>query len=336
MDLEKNDPDVVDDLWQQYLIKPSDKVLSQLLVAYEPLVKKIVGVYLKKKPANLDYDDLFQAGRMGLIDAISRFTPDKGASFKTYASIRIRGSILDEINSMDWTPRSVRKNIRSVISSIEKFYSNGGANGHIAHAVAEDTDFEKSNVEKIISQMNRTHMVNLEPDTFEFVSPSFDLSDQEFIIWFTMVVNDNFSDEEKLFISLKYFQEFDNKQMLKELALSPNEMNNLRKRVLYKFSVLLNRPNPFDKIPEGIMWQNGEDEAVNTTNIKTMQLKPSEEENLLIDELKEINYKKEIIIDTQFTPAEMMKNEDPEVVRAVKSRTRKKPRSIPPAQQNKK
>ena len=254
MSFQKNSPEFVEALWEEYFKTGSTKALSDLASAYEPLVKKIVGVFIKKKPANLDYDDLFQAGRMGLIDAISRFKTDTGASFKTYASIRIRGSIIDVINSMDWTPRSVRKNIRSVIKSIEKFYGHGGTENELLGLIAKDTDFTENNVETIISQMNRTHVVNIEPETFEFIAPSFDLTDQEFIIWFTMALSDNFTEIEKLYIHLKYFQELNNKELCEKLEVSQTELTNIRKRVLYKFSVIFNKENPYGEEPEGVEW----------------------------------------------------------------------------------
>lgn len=254
MSFQNNSPEFIESLWEEYFKTGSTKALSDLAAAYEPLVKKIVGVFIRKKPANLEYDDLFQAGRMGLIDAISRFKTNTGASFKTYASIRIRGSIIDEINSMDWTPRSVRKNIRSVIKSIEKFYGHGGTENELLGLIAEDTEFSENNVETIISQMNRTHMVNVEPETFEFFAPSFDLTDQEFIIWFTMILSDNFTETEQLFIHLKYFQELNNKELSEILEVPNQELTNIRKRVLYKFSVLFNKENPYGEEPEGVEW----------------------------------------------------------------------------------
>ena len=256
MTFQKNDPEEVEALWQEYFTTRSSKTISKLAVAYEPLVRKIVGVYLKKKPANLEYDDLFQAGRMGLLDAISRFDPenDKGASFKTYASIRIRGSILDEINSMDWTPRSVRKNIKTVIKSIEKYYEHGHDEPTLISLISEDTDFNEKTVSTVMSQMNKTHIVNMEPEVVESHHQEVEMEDQEFMVWLTMSINEYFLEEEKMFIHLKYFQELDNKTIASQLGLPVKDLTLLRKQILYKFSILLNKEDPDIEEPPGIIW----------------------------------------------------------------------------------
>lgn len=291
MNFEYNNIEHVEELWRQYFENPTSKITAELVSAYEPLVKKMVGVFLKKKPPGLDYDDLFQAGRMGLMDAITKFNPNSGASFKTYASIRVRGSILDEINSMDWTPRSVRQNIRSVIKSIEKFNGQTKTNHEMVSLIAEDTDFSEDSIETIVLQMNKTHMVSVEPESFEFLSPTVDLTDHEFIIWLTMVINENFNETEKVFIILKYFQELDNKSLMKELDCSYADLNSLRKIVLYKFSVIFGKPNPFDEIPEGVDW-GSENENEEHVEVSDEQL----EGEKILHALQNTNFDEEVKI----------------------------------------
>ena len=81
---------------------------------YTPLVKRIAYHLIARLPNNVQLDDLVQAGMIGLIEAARKFDGTKGASFATYAGIRIRGSILDEVRKGDWTPRSVHRNNRMV------------------------------------------------------------------------------------------------------------------------------------------------------------------------------------------------------------------------------
>jgi RNA polymerase sigma factor FliA len=255
MNFKKNNPEEVEALWNEYFKTRSPKTVSKLSSAYEPLVRKIVSVYLKKRPANLEYDDLFQAGRMGLLDAISRFDPSNGASFKTYASIRIRGSIIDEINSMDWTPRSVRKNIKTVIRSIEKYYEHEHNESELISLISQDTEFNEETISRVMTQINKTYMVNMEPEMFEQNTSELGYDDQEFMIWLTMSINEYFVEEEKIFINLKYFQELDNKTITSNMGLTLKDVNNIRKKVLYKFSVILNKPESYKAAPpEDIVW----------------------------------------------------------------------------------
>ena len=67
---------------------------------------------LSKLPANVEIDDIVQAGLIGLMDAVSRYEENQGAQFETYATQRIKGAMLDELRAADWLPRSVRKNQR--------------------------------------------------------------------------------------------------------------------------------------------------------------------------------------------------------------------------------
>lgn len=87
---------------------------------YGPLVRRIAAQLIAKLPANVEMDDLVQAGMIGLFDALTRYQSDQGAQFETFAMQRIRGSMLDELRSNDWLPRSVRRSQRTIESAIQK------------------------------------------------------------------------------------------------------------------------------------------------------------------------------------------------------------------------
>ncbi|NLQ16552.1 RNA polymerase sigma factor FliA [Marinomonas sp. M1K-6] len=101
---------------------PIDAIVEQ----YGYLVKKIAYHLLARLPDSVDVDDLTQAGMMGLIEAYKRFESTKGASFETYAGIRIRGSMMDEVRKSDWAPRSVRRNGRAVTNAIKELEATLG------------------------------------------------------------------------------------------------------------------------------------------------------------------------------------------------------------------
>ena len=100
--------------------------LSQLVEQHTPLVKRIAYHILARLPASVIVEDLIQAGMIGLIEAAKNFDGSKGASFETYAGIRIRGSIMDEIRKADWAPRSVRRNGRAASAAIHELESKVG------------------------------------------------------------------------------------------------------------------------------------------------------------------------------------------------------------------
>ncbi len=88
-------------------ISPQEK--EQIILQHCALVKYLAIRLVSRLPSNVQMDDLFNAGIIGLIDAIDKFDPTQGIQFETYAKIRIRGAMLDEIRSMDWIPRSLRQ-----------------------------------------------------------------------------------------------------------------------------------------------------------------------------------------------------------------------------------
>jgi len=85
-----------------------------LLTEHMPLVKRLAHHMKAKLPPSVEVDDLVQAGMIGLLDAISRYEETHGAQFETYAVMRIRGAMLDELRNSDWLPRSLRQNMRKV------------------------------------------------------------------------------------------------------------------------------------------------------------------------------------------------------------------------------
>lgn len=97
-----------------------DQVLKDKTIVqrYGSLVRRIAQNLLVRLPSSVQIDDLMQAGMMGLLEAAKNFDIDKGASFETYAGIRIRGSMLDEIRKGDWIPRSVHRNTRRISAAV--------------------------------------------------------------------------------------------------------------------------------------------------------------------------------------------------------------------------
>ena len=87
---------------------------NNLLTEHMPLVKRLAHHMKAKLPPSVEVDDLIQAGMIGLLDAITRYEETHGAQFETYAVLRIRGAMLDELRSSDWLPRSMRQNMRKI------------------------------------------------------------------------------------------------------------------------------------------------------------------------------------------------------------------------------
>ncbi len=106
---------------------PMDQVPQQeLVLKHADLVKRIAYHLVSRMPPNVEVADLIQSGMIGLLDAAKHYSPTKGANFETYAGIRIRGAMLDEVRKSDWTPRSVHRNMREMADVIRKIENNQG------------------------------------------------------------------------------------------------------------------------------------------------------------------------------------------------------------------
>ena len=99
----------LEQLWEQYARTQSAEIKEKLIIHYGSLVKYIAGRLNMYLGQNVEYEDLISYGVFGLIDAIDKFDLSKKVKFETYASLRIRGSIIDHMRKMDWVPRSLRK-----------------------------------------------------------------------------------------------------------------------------------------------------------------------------------------------------------------------------------
>lgn len=100
-------------LWDNYIKTKDSKVREQLIIEYSSLVKVVAGRLSMYLGNNVEYDDLVSFGIFGLIDSIDKFDTSMNVKFETYASIRIRGSIIDQIRRLDWIPRTLREKQKS-------------------------------------------------------------------------------------------------------------------------------------------------------------------------------------------------------------------------------
>jgi len=99
---------------------------DELVTKYAPLVKRIAYHLKARLPATVVVDDLLQAGMIGLLEASRKYDANQGASFETYAGIRIRGSMLDELRRNDWAPKSVHRKVRDITQAIRSIEHREG------------------------------------------------------------------------------------------------------------------------------------------------------------------------------------------------------------------
>ena len=118
--------DETQQLWLDFRRTGDQKIRDRLILTYAPLVKYVAGRLGSGLPAHVEEGDLISYGLLGLISAIERYDPDRDIKFETYAIVRIKGAIIDELRALDWVPRSVRSRAREIERAIAELESKLG------------------------------------------------------------------------------------------------------------------------------------------------------------------------------------------------------------------
>ena len=155
------EPVAITKLWEEFKATGSLDARNRLVVHYAGLVKYVAGRLSAGLPNNIEQADLVSYGMFGLIDAINKFEPSRGNKFETYAMSRIRGSIIDELRSIDWVPRSLRAKARAVEKAYTKLEHELLRTPSDAE-VAEELNTTEEELQDVFTQISFFGLVALE------------------------------------------------------------------------------------------------------------------------------------------------------------------------------
>lgn len=149
------------DLWARFKEQDDQRARDELIVHYMRVVKYIAGRMAMHVPNSVEMDDLIGWGVLGLMDAVEKFDHQQNIKFSTYASIRIRGAIIDQIRTLDWAPRSLRTMARKVGASREKLRHEIGRDPS-SEEIAADLGTTPDHVEDTLSQLQTAQILSLD------------------------------------------------------------------------------------------------------------------------------------------------------------------------------
>jgi len=149
-----------EELWVMYRDTKDVSVRDAIVEQYAPLVKYVAGKVAMNMPGNIEFDDLVGYGVFGLFDAIEKYEPDKHVKFKTYAVVRIRGSIFDELRSIDWVPRSVRQKAKEVEAATVRAESRLGRPVN-KNELAVEMGVSQRDLQKTLMKVSGTSVLSL-------------------------------------------------------------------------------------------------------------------------------------------------------------------------------
>ncbi|MEK7399086.1 MAG: FliA/WhiG family RNA polymerase sigma factor [Candidatus Poribacteria bacterium] len=238
---------MIEQLWKEYNDSKDTKVRDQLIIACLPYVKSTAQRLSIYSNSAQDTDDLVNAGIIGLMDAIDRYDPSKGASLKSYAQHRIRGSIMDEIRSMDWVPYSTRDKAKRIGKTYAELENNGNKDPieqDIAKAMAMTLDqYYDALLE--ISRMTISLLDDIFHDDDEITSDDNNMGDPEKELLITETealvgeAIEKLPDKERLVISLYYYEEMTMKDIGKTINVSESRVCQLHSSAVLRLHAKL-------------------------------------------------------------------------------------------------
>ncbi len=241
-------------LWQEYRATRDRGVRDRLILTYAPLVKFVAGRLGATLPSHVDEQDLVSYGLLGLIGAIERYDPDREIKFETYAIMRIKGAIIDELRSLDWVPRSVRSRAREIeraIVDLERTLMRAPTDEEIAAKLSISGD----ELERSLTDISRSSMAALDElwtpqgggdqvaliDTIEDqsgASPEFSLEQTELNDALAEAIA-RLPEREKLVVTLYYYEELTLREIGEVLGVTESRVSQLHTKAVLRLKARL-------------------------------------------------------------------------------------------------
>jgi len=215
---------------------------SDLIDRHTELVQKIAYHLIARLPPSVIVDDLIQSGMIGLLEAARNFDATKGASFETFAGIRIRGAMLDEMRRGDWVPRSVHKNSRSIATAIATVEKQTGRDAKEAE-IAEQLSLTLAEYQRMLRDVNCAKLVAYEDlanseeglcsESVSHDGIFHEVSEAQFATKLVAMIKE-LPEREALVLSLYYDEELNLKEIGLVLDVSESRVSQIHSQALHR------------------------------------------------------------------------------------------------------
>ena len=239
-----------DMLLKAYSVQKTSEVREKLIIEYAELVKIVAGRLNMYLGYTVELDDLISYGIFGLIDAIDKFDYNKGVKFETYASLRIRGAILDQIRKMDWIPRTLRQKQKRLEQAYYKLESELGRNA-TDEELANELEISVKELEEWRNQVEITNVVSIDDYVEQgievkvdssvkpkFIQPEVKIEKEELTKMLKEAL-ESLTENEKKVILLYYYEELTLKEISNVLDVSESRVSQLHTKSLKKLKISL-------------------------------------------------------------------------------------------------
>ncbi|MBA1333882.1 MAG: RNA polymerase sigma factor for flagellar operon [Firmicutes bacterium] len=244
-------------LWQQYKRSKDREVRNTLINHYIPLVRITAGRLKSTITAgSVELDDLVSYGVLGLIDAIDKFDLEKNVKFETYAQMRIRGAMIDQLRKIDWAPRSLRQKSKEVEEAYRILENRNGRSASDVE-VAEYLDMSLEEFQELLGQLSSLSLVSLEEvlenrlenkavfrgeEGFSSrLSEPESIAEDKEVKYLLRDAIDKLPEREKLLITLYYYEELTYKEIGRIMGISESRVSQLHTKAVFRLKNNLNR-----------------------------------------------------------------------------------------------
>jgi RNA polymerase sigma factor for flagellar operon FliA len=235
--------------------KPVTYTKDELLKRFAPLVRHVVERVAATLPRNVDHEDLYSAGVLGLLDAHAKFDTSKGVKFETYAVWRIKGAVLDQLRALDWVSRSMRRKARNLDGVTRKLDQKLGRAAS-EDEVAREMKMSRGDFYRLLDHVRGAVLVSLdesrtgedqEPSTLADHLPDPSLPDIEARLeeqqTRTVILRtlDQLPEQERLVVALYYYEHLTLKEIGRALGISESRVSQVHTRAMMRLRLRLQR-----------------------------------------------------------------------------------------------
>jgi RNA polymerase sigma factor for flagellar operon FliA len=240
--------------WTRFRQTNDSEMRDKLLADYLPLVKNVAGRMAAGFPKSVELNDLVNTGVIGLIEAFNNFDPGRGVKFETFAVPRIRGAILDELRALDWVPRSTRAKARSIdkaMTKLENELGRGPSDQELAKTLKISTEELRYTMKdvSVTTLLSLDELICREDDNRQVprietventatVDVLDDMEKTELRVFLIHAIS-NLSEQERLVVSLYYYEELTLKEIGEIMLISESRVSQIHTRAVNRLRSMI-------------------------------------------------------------------------------------------------
>ena len=239
-----------EDIWTKYRQTGDAELRNEILLSYVHIVKYIVQRLVPSSRNYPDFDDLMGYGIIGMIDAIDKFDASKGVKFETYATLRVKGAIIDQLRKQDWVPRGIRVKVKGVTKCYEQLEAQFGRPA-TDQEVADAMSITVDELREIIDESYTFNVVYMDEQIMDviklsdsphggYTDPESEYEEKELKAIMAGLI-DSLGEKERLVVTLYYYEELTLKEIGRILGVSESRVSQIHSKTLMRLrSKLIN------------------------------------------------------------------------------------------------